>query len=81
MLNADIPFWDILPNPRLPTLEIRGTDVVPRHSDRHDVERHDHMRKRRPEQLAGHLLSAECPPQHMHPDGRGPFADVGSVAG
>ncbi|MFC9241816.1 glutamate--cysteine ligase [Streptomyces decoyicus] len=27
MLDAGIPFWDVRPNPRLPTLEIRVTDV------------------------------------------------------
>jgi carboxylate-amine ligase len=29
MLDADMPFWDIRPNPGLPTLEIRCMDVVP----------------------------------------------------
>lgn len=28
MLDASIPFWDIRPNPRLPTLEIRSMDVT-----------------------------------------------------
>ena len=28
MLDAATPFWDIRPNPRLPTLEIRSMDVV-----------------------------------------------------
>jgi glutamate---cysteine ligase / carboxylate-amine ligase len=28
MLNAATPFWDIRPNPKLPTLEIRSMDVV-----------------------------------------------------
>jgi glutamate---cysteine ligase / carboxylate-amine ligase len=28
MLNADTPFWDIRPNPRLPTVEIRAMDVT-----------------------------------------------------
>jgi carboxylate-amine ligase len=28
MLDAATPFWDIRPNPRLPTLEIRAMDVV-----------------------------------------------------
>ena len=28
MLDADTPYWDIRPNPRLPTLEIRATDVT-----------------------------------------------------
>lgn len=27
LLDADIPFWDIRPNPRLPTVEIRAMDV------------------------------------------------------
>jgi carboxylate-amine ligase len=29
MLNAATPFWDIRPNPRLPTIEIRSMDVLP----------------------------------------------------
>jgi glutamate---cysteine ligase / carboxylate-amine ligase len=28
MLEPNMPFWDIRPNPRLPTLEIRAADVV-----------------------------------------------------
>jgi glutamate---cysteine ligase / carboxylate-amine ligase len=28
MLNASTPFWDIRPNPKLPTLEVRSMDVV-----------------------------------------------------
>ncbi|MFG1932803.1 glutamate--cysteine ligase [Mycobacterium sp. NPDC048908] len=28
MLNAATPFWDIRPNPHVPTLEVRSTDVV-----------------------------------------------------
>jgi len=28
MLNAATPFWDIRPNPKLPTLEVRSMDVV-----------------------------------------------------
>jgi carboxylate-amine ligase len=28
MLASDLPFWDIRPNPRLPTIEIRCMDVV-----------------------------------------------------
>jgi carboxylate-amine ligase len=28
MLDADTPFWDIRPNPRVPTLEIRSMDVT-----------------------------------------------------
>lgn len=28
MLNASTPFWDIQPNPKVPTLEVRSTDVV-----------------------------------------------------
>lgn len=28
MLDADTPFWDIRPNPHVPTLEIRSMDVV-----------------------------------------------------
>ncbi|MBV8930492.1 MAG: glutamate--cysteine ligase [Mycobacteriaceae bacterium] len=28
MLDPDTPFWDIRPNPRLPTLEIRAMDVI-----------------------------------------------------
>lgn len=32
MLDANTPFWDIRPNPRLPTLEIRSMDV-PAHID------------------------------------------------
>lgn len=28
MLDADTPFWDLRPNPRLPTLEIRAMDVL-----------------------------------------------------
>jgi carboxylate-amine ligase len=28
MLDANLPFWDIRPNPRLPTLEIRAMDVM-----------------------------------------------------
>ena len=28
MLDADTPYWDIRPNPRLPTLEIRAADVT-----------------------------------------------------
>jgi glutamate---cysteine ligase / carboxylate-amine ligase len=28
MLDAETPFWDIRPNPRLPTLEIRAMDVL-----------------------------------------------------
>ncbi|MEU8431486.1 YbdK family carboxylate-amine ligase [Streptomyces sp. NPDC029216] len=27
MLDPDLPFWDVRPNPRLPTLEIRAMDV------------------------------------------------------
>ncbi|MET9664776.1 glutamate--cysteine ligase [Streptomyces sp. NPDC006475] len=29
MLDAATPFWDIRPNPRLPTLEVRAMDVLP----------------------------------------------------
>lgn len=29
MLDADTPFWDLRPNPRLPTLEVRAMDVLP----------------------------------------------------
>lgn len=29
LLDAAIPFWDIRPNPRVPTLEIRSMDVLP----------------------------------------------------
>ncbi|WP_308295936.1 glutamate--cysteine ligase [Streptomyces sp. ISL-96] len=29
MLEAGMPFWDVRPNPRLPTLEIRTMDVLP----------------------------------------------------
>ncbi|MEU9012664.1 glutamate--cysteine ligase [Streptomyces sp. NPDC048479] len=29
MLDAAVPFWDIRPNPHLPTLEIRSMDVMP----------------------------------------------------
>ena len=28
MLDANLPFWDVRPNPRLPTVEIRTMDVV-----------------------------------------------------
>src|SRR6185312_15112306 len=28
MLDADVPFWDIRPNPHLPTVEIRAMDVT-----------------------------------------------------
>ncbi|MFF3327491.1 glutamate--cysteine ligase [Streptomyces sp. NPDC002889] len=33
MLDASLPFWDIRPNPRLPTLEIRTMDVLPETED------------------------------------------------
>ncbi|MFE1788946.1 glutamate--cysteine ligase [Streptomyces sp. NPDC059525] len=29
MLDARTPFWDLRPNPRLPTLEVRAMDVLP----------------------------------------------------
>jgi carboxylate-amine ligase len=28
MLDADTPFWDVRPNPRVPTLEVRAMDVM-----------------------------------------------------
>jgi len=28
MLDADMPFWDIRPNPRLPTIEVRCMSIV-----------------------------------------------------
>ncbi|MFI8101120.1 YbdK family carboxylate-amine ligase [Streptomyces sp. NPDC086023] len=33
MLDASLPFWDVRPNPRLPTVEVRCLDVVPKLDD------------------------------------------------